>query len=97
MNTDIIYQIIKWATIIICEIVPIVGSVFIQRKQAVSGILLGLVTMMTSMFVGMMLLAAFAQYESREYLGTFISPVIALFAMSMPFWVPRLLDRDNAR
>jgi len=86
------YQVIKWAIIIVCVLVPIVGSLFIQRKQVISTTLLGLVSMMTAMFVGMMLLAAFLQFEQKEYVGVIIPAIFALVAMSLPFWVPRMLS-----
>ena len=87
-----IYEIIKWMTIIVCEILTIVGSLLIERKQVVSTTLLGIVTAMTAVFVGIMMLAAFIQYENKEYIGTFISAAIGLFAMSLPYWLPQTLE-----
>ena len=87
-----IYEIIKWTTIIVCEILTIVGSLLIERKQVVSTTLLGIVTAMTAVFVGIMMLAAFIQYENKEYAGTCISAAIALGAMSLPYWLPQTLE-----
>jgi uncharacterized membrane protein len=89
------YEIIKWTTIIVCEILVIVGSSLIERKQVTSVALLGIVTMMTAIFVGIMMLSAFLQFESKEYLGTFISAIIALGAMSLPYWLPQFLGKKE--
>jgi uncharacterized membrane protein YeiB len=89
---DMIYEIIKWTTIIVCEILTIVGSSLIERKQVTSTASLGIVTAMTAIFVGIMMLSAFLQFESKEYLGTCISAVIALGAMSFPYWLPQTLE-----
>lgn len=86
------YDLIKWTIIIICELIPIAGSFCIQRNQVASTTLLGFVTMATSIFVGIMLLAAFLQFEQKEYAGTIISVIFALVAMSLPFWVPQILS-----
>jgi len=87
-----IYEIIKWTTIIVCEILTIVGSSVIERKQVVSTALLGIVAAMTAIFVGLMMLASFLQYENKEYIGTFISVAIGLFAMSLPYWLPQTME-----
>jgi len=68
------------------------GYVRIVGSSYSSTALLGIVTAMTAIFVGLMMLAAFLQYESKEYIGTFISVAIGLFAMSLPYWLPQTME-----